>query len=105
MAIRIETRVVETGKAALSQLINKRPALVWWITVCGKNTSSLAKLQIYNGMDAGGDYVWATQNRAVRHYRFDPPIPCGMGIFVVSDSNVELYTIAFEPIRKTPHKG
>ena len=94
---RIETRVVETGKVDLTTIIQKNACEVWWISVSTKTNNSEGLVTIHDGFDAAGSKKWKHQLFTSAHFNFVPPIPCDQGITVVSNSNVEYYTIAFRP--------
>ena len=94
---RIETRVIDTGGAALTTIIQKDACEVWWITVSGIQAVACV-IKIYDGFDAHGKLQWQCEpiGEAVTH-NFIPPIPCDQGIFVYNDGDIKCYTIAFRP--------
>lgn len=94
---RIETRVIDTGDAALTTLIQKDACEVWWITINITKVQS-GLLKIYDGFDAAGKLEWQFEGyREPCHCNFIPPIPCDYGITVYNDANVASYTIAYRP--------
>lgn len=94
---RIETRVIDTGGAAKSTLIQKDACQVWWITISPQAINTQGMLQIYDGFDAGGKLVLQCETGYAHQHSFIPPIPCDQGIFVYNDANVASYTIAYRP--------
>jgi len=94
---RIETRVIDTGDAALTTIIQRDACEVWWISVSEKTANTKGLIQIYDGFDASGKLQWQLEPAYARHCNFAPPIPCDQGITVYNDANIAAYTIAFRP--------
>lgn len=94
---RIETRVVDTGDAALTTLIQKDACEVWWITVSAATILTKGLIKIYDGFDTNGKLEWQLEPAYSKHCNFIPPIPCDYGITVYNDANIASYTIAYRP--------
>jgi len=94
---RIETRVIDTGGAAKSTLIQKDACEVWWITISPEAIATAGLLQIYDGFDTGGKLEFQVETGYARHCHFVPPIPCDQGIFIYNDTHIASYTVAFRP--------
>lgn len=94
---RIETRVIDTGGAAKSTLIQKDACEVWWIMVSPETPATQGKLQIYDGFDTGGKLEAQLETAYANEFNFIPPIPCDQGLFVYNDANIASYTIAYRP--------
>ncbi|MBA7672705.1 hypothetical protein ES703_80891 [subsurface metagenome] len=103
---RINTRVVAPNGVAAATLIDKDASEVYWLTVAPNVFLTPGVVQIYDGFDAGGILKWEVQPGQSRHYNFIPPIHCEQGVFVYSDGDVGVYTIAWRPKkwdRPKPH--
>lgn len=100
----IETRVIDTGGAAKSTLIQKDACEVWWITVSAQAINTQGLIQVYDGFDTGGKLKWQYEPAYSRQNNFIPPISCDQGIFVYNDANIASYTIAYRPKSWTRHK-
>lgn len=94
---RIETRVIDTAGAAATNLIQKDPCEVYWISVSPETANTKGLIQIYDGFDAGGKLKWQQEPAYSRQYNFIPPIPCDQGIFIYNDANIACYTVAYRP--------
>lgn len=92
---RIETRVVDTGDAALTTIIQKDACQVWWITVSEKTTGTKGLIKIYDGFDVHGKLQWQLEPGYSRNYNFIPPIPCDQGLTIYNDANIASYTVAY----------
>jgi len=94
---RIETRVIDTGDAELTTIIQKDACEVWWITVSVLSQKT-GLLKIYDGFDTNGKLEWQFESDAEsKHCNFIPPIPCDYGITVYNNAAIACYTIAYRP--------
>ena len=91
----LETWVVDTGGAASSVIINKRPSTVHWITVSAETLNTQGLIQIYDGFDTGGKLVWQLEPGYSRHHNFIPSFCCHQGIFVYCAPTIASYTIGY----------
>ena len=94
---RIETRVVDTGDAALTTLIQKDACEVWWLMSSVKTPGTKGLVQIYDGFDTVGKLQYQMESAYEVDHNFIPPIPCDQGITVYNDGNVAAYTIGYRP--------
>lgn len=94
---RIETRVVDTGGAAKSTLVNRTPTYVHWITVAAEALGTVGVIYIYDGFDTGGKLKWKLETGYGRHYNFIPAIPCDQGLFIYNDAAIASWTVGYEP--------
>jgi len=94
---RIETRVVDTGDAALTTVIQKDACEVWWLIASIKTPGTKGLLQIYDGFDRNGKLQYQHEPGYEVDHNFIPPIPCDQGITVYNDASIANYTIAFRP--------
>jgi len=94
---RIETRVIDTGDAALTTVIQKNACEVWWISVSYSGTQAAGLIRIYDGFDTSGKLEWQSEPLTSIHHNFIPPIPCDQGITVSNDASIASYTIAYRP--------
>jgi len=94
---RIETRVIDTGGATKSILIQKDACQVWWISTSVETPGTAGMLKVYDGFDAGGKLQWQMEPSYHTHCNFVPPIPCDQGIFIYNDAKIASYTIAYSP--------
>ena len=94
---RIETRVIDTGGAPSTTLIQKDASEVWWITVSPETLATAGVIIIYDGFDATGKLKWQLESGFGLTHNFIPPIPCDYGICVTTDANIASFTIAFRP--------
>jgi hypothetical protein len=102
---RIKPRVIDTGGAAKSTLIEMDACEVWWINVSVESPGTAGMLNIYDGFDAGGKLVFQGENAYIGHFNFIPPIPCDEGLFVYNDAHVACYTIGYRPKKWGEGKG
>lgn len=91
----IDTRVLDTGGAAKSTLVNKGSTYVHWISVSAQALNTQGLIQIYDGFDAGGRLVWQLEPGYGRHYNFLPPIICRQGVFVYNDANIASWSLGY----------
>jgi len=94
---RIETRVVDTGGAAATTLIQKDACEVYWIMASLETPGTQGLLQIYDGFDVAGKLQWQHEPGYEVDHNFIPPIPCEQGLTVYNDSNIACYTIGYRP--------
>lgn len=92
---RIATRVVDTGGAAQSIIINKDPCDVYWINASPQAIATAGLIKIYDGLDANGKLVFQCETGYARHNVFQPPIPCEQACFVYTDANIACWTLAY----------
>ena len=105
---RVETRVVETGNAALVTLISKDAAKVYWISASPVTPLTQGDLEIIDGFDAAGLDRWHCHPDIADHFNFIPGIDCEQGVTVVNDANIHCYTICWRVKkwdRPRPHPG
>lgn len=92
---RIETRVVDTGGAALTTIIQKDACKVHWISVNAQALNTQALIQIYDGLDTGGKLQWQLESGYSRQNCFCPAICCDYGLTIYNDANIASYTVAY----------
>jgi len=103
---RINTRVVALNGLAALTLIERDASEIYWLTADPNVFLTPGQICIYDGWDATGKLVLETNPGQSRHYNFIPPIHCEMGIFVVTDGDMGVFTIAWRPKkwdRPKPH--
>lgn len=94
---RIETRVVDTGDAELTTLIQKDACEVYWIVVSNGQKDRAGVFEIYDGFDTGGKLKFRSEAMDAIPCNFIPPIPCEQGLAVYNHTNVACYTIGYCP--------
>lgn len=94
---RIATRVVDTGAAAQSVIVNKGPCDVYWLALGIETIGNRGVIQIYDGLDANGKLVFQGEAGYAHFHRFDPPIPCEQACFVYTDTGIACWTLAYSP--------
>ncbi|MBA7692078.1 hypothetical protein ES703_100636 [subsurface metagenome] len=94
---RINTRVVVQATEGLRNIISKDASEIWWVSLSPAALNAIALFSIYDGFDAGGKLVLETHPGYDRIYNFIPPIHCEQGVFVLTDANIQCYTIAWRP--------
>lgn len=92
---RIATRVLDTGGAAKSTIVNKTPTYVHWMTVSPEALGTAGVIKIYDGFDTGGKLVWQLESGYGRHYNFLPPILCEQGVFVYNDAAIASWVMGY----------
>ena len=95
MSQRIETRVVDTGGAAKSTLIQKNACEVFWLSIYAEADGTKGSLTLYDGSDNGGKLKWQSEPAREHHCLFIPPIPCDVGLFIYNDAHIACYTVAY----------
>ncbi len=91
----VQTRVVDTGGAAKSTIINRDPTEIHWISISAQALATQGMVQIYDGFDAGGRLMFQIEPGYSRQHVFSAPIVCNQGLFVYADANIASYTIGF----------
>ena len=94
---RIETRVIDTGGAAKTVVIQKDASKIWWLSVSPETIGTAGVIKIYDGFDADGKLAYQLELGSARHPNFIPPIFCGQGICIVNDANIASYTLGYCP--------
>jgi len=92
---RVATRVVDTGGAAQSVIINKDPCDVYWLNASPQAIATAGLIQIYDGLDTSGKLVFQCEAGYAHHHVFDPPIPCEQACFIYSDANMACWVLAY----------
>lgn len=95
---RIRTRVIDTGGAAKSTLVQKNPCEVCWITISVETHGTKGSLKLYDGFDAGGKLRWQIEPATTKHTNFNPTIPCDQGLFIYNDANIACYTVGYRSL-------
>lgn len=93
---RIATRVIISADPTAT-LIQKDACEIWWIQVTPDHPGTQGEIRIYDGFDAGGKMVYASDIAYAHPTNFIPPIPCDQGIFVTTDDHLAGYTIGYRP--------
>jgi len=95
---RIDTRVIDTGDAALDTIIEKNACQLWWIVISVKTTGTKGLIQIYDGFDTGGKLKLQIEPEYAGLAPFIPPITCDQGLTIYNDANIASYTVAWRPL-------
>ena len=95
MAQKIATRVVDTGAAAQSVIINKDPTDVHWLDFGAETIGTRGTIKIYDGLDAGGKLVFQCEAGYAHFHTFNPPIPCEQACFLTSDTGIACWSLAY----------
>lgn len=102
---RIETRVIDTGDAALTTTIEKDACQVWWIVISVKTAGTKGLIQLYDGFDAGGKLQLQVEPEYAGLAPFTPPITCDQGLTIYNDANIACYTVGFRPKKWKAEEG
>lgn len=95
---RIDTRVVDTGDAALTTIIEKDACQLWWLIISVKTPGTKGLIQVYDGFDTQGKLKLQVEPEYAIPVLCNPPITCNQGLTIYNDANIACYTVGSHTI-------
>lgn len=94
---RIETRVVDTGGAALTTTLEKEPCELYWVTVNLESPGTQGVVKVYDGYNTDGKLEWQLEPAYSRNHNFVPCIHLDSALTIDNDANIASYTVGYRP--------
>lgn len=98
MSCQVATRVVDTGGAAGTTVIERGPAVLFHLDVSPETIDTAGVLKVYNGRGTDGRLVRQIETGRSRDCNFSKGVPCPGGIFVTHDANIACWSVDYEPV-------